>query len=92
MVYYGSSPDGGYDQIAAPVLGLYGGDDERVNASIPAAREAMERLGKRYETEVYDGAGHGFLRAQGSRDANLAAARQAWPRMIAFLKDALEAM
>jgi carboxymethylenebutenolidase len=91
VVYYGSAPDGGYEQIAAPVLGLYGGDDARVNATIPAAREAMQRLDKRYETEVYDGAGHGFLRAQGSREANLAAAREAWPRMVMFLKEALEA-
>ncbi len=92
VVYYGGAPDAGYDGIAAPVLGLYGGDDARVNASIPTAQEAMQRLGKRYETEVYDGAGHGFLRAQGSREANLAAARQAWPRMVTFLKEALEAM
>ncbi|HMF09804.1 MAG TPA: dienelactone hydrolase family protein [Thermoanaerobaculia bacterium] len=36
---------------------------------------------------MFEGAGHGFLRAQGERDgANLKAAREAWPLTIAFLK------
>lgn len=90
VVYYGSSPDTGYERIAADVLGLYGGDDARVNATIPRAREAMARLNKRYETHVYDGAGHGFLRAQDGRaGANLEATRRAWPRTVAFLRAAL---
>ena len=43
VVYYGSSPaeDAGYAQINAPVLGHYGGNDERVNSTIPRAEEAM---------------------------------------------------
>lgn len=90
VVYYGSSPDSGYQAIGAAVLGLYGGDDARVNATIPRARQEMSRLGKRYEAEVYDGAGHGFLRAQEGRDgANMAAAREAWPRTVAFLREVL---
>ena len=51
----------------------------------------MKRAGKTYEPHVYDGAGHGFLRQQTGKDgANLKAARAAWPRTIAFLKDALK--
>ncbi len=52
----------------------------------------MDRLGKRYEPEIYEGAGHGFLRQQGGRDeANMKATEQAWPRTIAFLKAELGA-
>jgi len=36
---------------------------------------------------MYEGAGHGFLRAQSDRDgANLRATEKAWPRMLAFLR------
>jgi carboxymethylenebutenolidase len=91
VVYYGGSPETGYEAIRAPVLGLYGGDDARVNATIPAAREAMGRLGKRFEAESYEGAGHGFLRQQDGRDgANARAAAAAWPRTVAFFRESLE--
>ncbi len=90
VVYYGSSPETGYERVQAAVLGLYGGDDARVNATIPRAREAMDRLNKRYETHISDGAGHGFLRAQDGRDgANLQATRRVWPRTVGFLKEVL---
>lgn len=88
VVYYGGSPAAeALARIEAPVLGLYGGDDERVNATIAPAEQEMERLGKRYEYEIYDGAGHGFLRQQSGREgANMRATEQAWPRTIAFFK------
>lgn len=90
VVYYGTSPESGYDRIQAPVLGLYGGADNRVNATIPAAREAMDALGKPYEANVYEGAGHGFLRNQpGQEGANRRATEQAWPRTIAFFREHL---
>lgn len=71
------------------MLGLYGEDDERVNSTIPRAREAMAD-GKSYEPIIYEGAGHGFLRAQEAREgANLAAAEAAWPRTVAFFRQHL---
>ena len=92
VVYYGTSPDApALAKIKAPVLGLYGGDDARVDATIPPAEAEMKKLGKRYEPHVYEGAGHGFLRAQTERDgANAKATRQAWPSTVAFLRDSLK--
>ena len=92
VVYYGSSPAEGapYANVTAPVLGLYGGDDQRVNATIPTAQAAMG--GKVYEVEIYEGAGHGFLRAQADREgANMRATEQAWDRTIAFFREHLGA-
>jgi carboxymethylenebutenolidase len=88
IVYYGTSPETPtLTAIKAPVLGLYGEDDARVNATIEPAAAEMKKLGKTYEVEIYKGAGHGFLRAQSGRDgANLKATQAAWPRTIAFLK------
>ncbi|HJW14611.1 MAG TPA: dienelactone hydrolase family protein [Thermoanaerobaculia bacterium] len=92
VVYYGVSPDpAALAKIKAPVLGLYGGDDARVDATIPPAEVEMKKLGKTYEPHLYEGAGHGFLRAQADREgANLKATRQAWPRTISFLRGELK--
>ena len=91
VVYYGTSPENPeLASIKAPVLGFYGGDDARVDATVPPAEAEMKKLGKPYETHTYDGAGHGFLRDQEGRDgANLKAAKDAWPRTIAFFKERL---
>ena len=91
VVYYGTAPDStALPRINGPVLGLYGGDDARVTATVEPTRGAMSRLNKRYDPRVYDGAGHGFLRDQAGRaGANQRAAEQAWPATVAFLRDAL---
>lgn len=88
VVYYGTSPDAAkLATVKTPVLGLYGGDDARVNATIEPASGEMKKLGKSYEPHVYDGAGHGFLRQLTGREgANLKAAEQAWPATLAFLR------
>jgi carboxymethylenebutenolidase len=88
VVYYGTSPSAdALASIKAPVLGLYGGNDARVNATIEPASAELKKLGKSYEPHIYDGAGHGFLRQQGGQNgANLKATEQAWPATIAFLK------
>ena len=86
VVYYGTPP-ADLAPVKAPVLGLYGGDDARVTTTVEPTRARMKELGKTYEAHVFDGAGHGFLRAQGGQDgANRKAAEQAWPMTIAFLR------
>lgn len=92
VVYYGSSPaTESLTNIEAPVLGLYGGNDARVNATIDAAQQEMQRLGKSYDVHIFDGAGHGFLRAQSGQDgANMRATEQAWSRTVSFLRENLE--
>jgi len=90
IVYYGTSPDTAkLKNIKAPVLGLYGGKDNRVNATIEAAENELKTLKKTFEKEIYDGAGHAFLRQQdGMEGANSTASKSAWPRTIDFLKKA----
>jgi carboxymethylenebutenolidase len=89
VVYYGSSPENltSLASIRVPVLGLYGGDDARVNRTVPPADSTMRALGKTFQHHTYEGAGHGFLRQQDGREgANMAATRQAWPATIAFFR------
>ena len=98
VVYYGTAPRAGdqadvegLKKINAPVLGLYGSDDARVNATIDETKKILDEAGKSYTTHIYDGAGHGFLRQQDQRDgANLKASQQAWAETISFLKKHLE--
>jgi dienelactone hydrolase len=47
----------------------------------------MKEAGRVYEANVYDGAGHGFLRQQSGRDgANAKAAAASWASTLAFLR------
>ena len=91
--YYGSTPDPAtqigarYANVTAPVLGLYGGNDQRVNSTIARADSAMKANGKTFEHRIFEGAGHGFLRQQdGAEGANLKAAQEAWPLTIAWFR------
>jgi carboxymethylenebutenolidase len=88
VVYYGVSPKStDLVSVRAPVLGLYGGNDARVDATIPPADSALRALGRTYVYSLYQGAGHGFLRQQAGMDgANMAATRAAWPATIAWFK------
>jgi len=89
VVYYGTAPadPAALARIAAPVLGLYGGDDARVDATIPATETEMKKLGKPYTPMVFERAGHGFLRQQTGRDgSNMKASEKAWPATLAFLR------
>jgi carboxymethylenebutenolidase len=92
VVYYGTAPDTArLTSVRAPVLGLYGENDARVNATIAPAQASMKALGKTYEPVIFTGAGHGFLRAQDDQGgANLAATKEAWPRTVAWFRKYLE--
>lgn len=88
VVYYGSSPAlPSLASVRAPVLGLYAGDDARVNATVLPADSAMRALGRRFEVHTFPGSGHGFLRQQdGKAGANMTATRQAWPLTLGFFR------
>ena len=92
VVFYGVAPDSSLiGRVHAPVLGLYGADDARVDATIPAADSALRSLNRTYEHFLFTGAGHGFARDQmGRNGANLAAIQQAWPKTIAWFRKYLE--
>ncbi len=96
VVCYGTAPmkdskpdNDALTKIKCPVLGLYGGNDARVTATVATTEEAMKALKKSFEQETYEGAGHGYVR-QHSNAANTDAAKKAWARTIAFFKKNLE--
>lgn len=90
--FYGVAPPAtALARIRAPILALYGGSDARVTSTEAPAAAELSRLGKRFESEIYPGAGHAFLRQQGGQNgANLEASKRSWPRVVSFLKAELE--
>jgi carboxymethylenebutenolidase len=72
--FYGTGPEDstGFGRITAPVHGFYGGNDARVNATIPTTSDLMKAAGKTYEPVIYEGARHGFMRAGEAPDADAA--------------------
>jgi len=86
VVFYGSAPPP--EQLArvrVPVLGLYGGTDERITSKVPEVAAALERAKKPFEYKVYPAAGHAFFNDTGER-YDPAAAKDAWARTLAFLR------
>ncbi len=92
MVFYGTGPTdaAAYQSIDVPVVGFYGGADARVNATIETSEAAMKAAGKSYDYEIYEGAGHAFMRlgedAAGTPE-NVAARNEAFERMKAKLAE-----
>jgi carboxymethylenebutenolidase len=90
FVFYGVPPKE-LGSIACPVYGFYAGNDARISATVPATTGNMKAAGKTYEPVIYDGAGHGFMRAgedPAGTDANKKAHDDAWARWLGLLKKA----
>ena len=90
--FYGPIPEdkAAFAKIACPVYGFYGEKDERVNAGILDAAAAMKAAGKKYEPVIFEGAGHGFMRAGESPDGpadDKKARDDAWARWKTLLKE-----
>jgi carboxymethylenebutenolidase len=89
VVYYGTGPkEADIAKIKAPVLGMYGEVDSRIDSTIDGTTALMKKMGKYYEPHIYKGATHAFVQYQNLGE-NAAATKESWPRTIAFLKEHL---
>jgi carboxymethylenebutenolidase len=77
--------------IAAPMLCHYGTDDPgTTKTEIEMFRDALDRFKKKYEFELYDGAGHAFLNNPSSKSAaNRGAAEKSVARTAKWLRKVL---
>jgi carboxymethylenebutenolidase len=86
VVAYGPAPDtADLKRIRAPVLGIYGENDERINANLPLVTAAMQSAGKTFTSEVYPGTGHGFLKP-GRQGSDGPQVEKAWARILEFYR------
>ena len=84
VIYYGSNPQNLEDvkNITAPVLGQYGGADERITSAVPQLEAAMKKYGKSFEYKIYPGAPHGFNSDMSPQNFREEAAKEAWGRTL----------
>ena len=74
-------------RIKAPVLGLYGGQDQGIPASdIEKMRAALKQAGKKAEIIVYPDAQHGF-NADYRPSYNATDAQDGWKRLLAWFRE-----
>jgi carboxymethylenebutenolidase len=92
VVNYGALPTDPNDiqQIGAPVLGNFGGQDHGITpADVKAFQKSLTALGRYVDIKIYDDAGHAFENPNNQTGYKPADAADAWARTIAFLKKAL---
>jgi carboxymethylenebutenolidase len=92
FVCYGTGPNEAeeIERIEVPVYGFYGGNDNRVNATIDKSQELMNKYNKTFLPVIYEGAGHGFFRAGEQSDAseaNKKARADGWQRLKVLLSE-----
>ncbi len=88
--FYGPNPPlADVAKIKAAVLAIYGELDTRIDAGIPAIREAMQNAHIVYDIVIYPGAQHAFFNDTG-QSYNGDAAKAAWVRTLAWFDQYLK--
>ncbi len=88
--FYGRQPaPEDVPKIRASLLVHYAGDDERINAGIPAFEAALKEASVEHEIFMYEGAKHAFFNDTSPR-YHEKASKLAWERTIAFFKEKLK--
>ena len=88
--FYGSAPP--LDEVPnlnAAVLGIYAGNDDRINAGMPDLEAALMKHQKQYNFITYEGADHAFFNDTGAR-YNPEAATQAWAEALSWFDQHLK--
>lgn len=85
--FYGANPKpiDSVARISGPVLGIYAGEDERINSELPALVESMIKHKKPFELKVYKGVQHAFFNEM-RPVYDKAAAEDAWARAVSFFE------
>lgn len=87
VVYYGANPPNIEDisRMKGPMLGLYAGEDPRINSGLPDLVTNFLKYKKQLELKIYPNTNHAFANNDGS-SYNKAAADDAWEKASAFYK------
>ena len=90
--FYGQvpNPDAPLEQLAAPVLYIYGEDDGWITkADVQRLATGLKKYRKSGEIKTYSGAPHAFFRDTDKAVYRPEAAKDAWMRATAFFKQQL---
>ena len=93
VIFYGENPSPIelVNNIKGSVLGIYGGDDVRINANLDQLVKAMAQYKKDFEMRIYPGAPHAFFNDTNKSTFREQSAKDAWERVLRFYKRTLDA-
>jgi carboxymethylenebutenolidase len=78
-------------KINAPILGLFGGQDQGITPDdVHKFEAAVKQAGKRIDIKIYDDAGHAFENPNNKTGYRAADAADAWQRTVTFLAENLK--
>ncbi|MFB0900996.1 MAG: dienelactone hydrolase family protein [Dehalococcoidia bacterium] len=82
--FYGIHPSIKYDwnNLTAPVLGLFAEHDDNVNPNIPIYEKALKNHSKEFLFHTYPGTSHAFFNDTNIANYNKDAATDAWERVL----------
>ena len=85
VIFYGANPKSidSVSNIKGPVLSIYAGEDDMVDAGIPTLVQAMVKYKKTYAMKLYEGVQHAFFN-ETSSIYNKVAAEDAWQMALSF--------
>ena len=88
IIFYGDNPSPIelLEKVQCPVLGIYGGEDQRINSNLDKLVSAMARYKKDFEMKIYPGAPHAFFNDTSKATYREAASRDAWNRSLRFFE------
>jgi len=88
VINYGhlATDAGAMKKVNAPILGLFGGQDQGITPDDVHKFEAsMKQLGKKIDIKIYDDAGHAFENSTRPDSYRAVDAADAWKRTVDFL-------
>src|SRR5580692_1341868 len=80
-----------FKKITAPILGLFGGQDQGITPDdVHKFEAAMKQQGKKIDIKIYDDAGHAFENPNNKGGYRPDDAADAWKRIFSFLAETLK--
>ncbi len=92
VIFYGENPEplDSVKNIKGPVLGMYGGDDERITMKTDLLVKSMAEHKKDFEMRIYKGAGHAFFNDTNKAAYRRDSATEAWGQLLNFLDRSID--
>jgi carboxymethylenebutenolidase len=86
VIFYGENPNPieKINGVKGAVMGLYGGEDSRINAGIHELVKALVEYKKPFTVKVFPGAHHAFFNDTREQHYNKQAAEEAWQMLLRF--------
>ena len=88
VIFYGENPDpiSKIKNVKGAIMGLYAGEDNRINSGVGELVKAMVDYKKPFTVKMFPGAHHAFFNDSRPQTYNDKAAKEAWEILLRFFK------